>query len=60
MWNVLELNIFLYFIECFNYVLWKVKSFFCYDINLIFFVYLFFWSIGRLMKIFEFFFSFIY
>lgn len=58
MWNVLELNIFLYFIECFNYVLWKVKSmiFFCYDINLIFFVYLFFWSIGRLMKIFEFFF----
>lgn len=56
MWNVLELNIFLYFIECFNYVLWKVKSmiFFCYDINLIFFVYLFFWSIGRLMKIFEF------
>lgn len=58
MWNVLELNIFLYFIECFNYVLWKVKNmiFFNYDINLIFFVYLFFWSIGRLMKIFEFFF----
>lgn len=58
MWNVLELNIFLYFIECFNYVLWKVKNmiFFYYDINLIFFVYLFFWSIGRLMKIFEFFF----
>lgn len=56
MWNVLELNIFLYFIECFNYVLWKVKNmiFFYYDINLIFFVYLFFWSIGRLMKIFEF------
>lgn len=58
MWNVLELNIFLYFIECFNYVLWKVKNmiFFYYDINLIFFVYLFFWSIGRWMKIFEFFF----